>query len=154
MSARFRITGRHVLIVIVAFFSVTIAVNAVFVTAALRTFRGEEVPKAYLQGLDYNSVLERRAEQKALGWSSRVTLEEGRIRLEMTAPEGPLAGLVLEGGLKHPADKSLDRALAFEDQGGGLYEAEVEALPKGQWTFWTRTTEGPPFEAEQRIWTR
>lgn len=154
MSQGFRLTGRHVFFVLAAFFAVTIGVNAVFITAAVRTFRGEEVPKAYLQGLDYNTVLERRAAQKALGWTSRLTLEGDRLLLDMAAPDGALPGLVLEAGLKHPADKSLDHALAFENLGEGRYAASLAGVPEGHWTFWVRTNEGPPFEAEQRLWTR
>jgi nitrogen fixation protein FixH len=148
----FRLTGRHVLAMMVLFFGIIIAVNAFFVTMATRTFSGEEVSKAYLHGLDYNTVLERRAAQKALGWTSRVAVQEGTLLLTVAAPDGPVAGLALEGALKHPADTARDRPLVLTDAGEGRYTAPLGDIAKGQWTLWVQTTEGEPFEVEQRLW--
>ena len=64
------VRGWHVLVLIVLFFSVTIGVNATFITLAMRTHPGEDVPRSYYQGLNYNETLARRHEQAELGWSA------------------------------------------------------------------------------------
>ena len=47
-----KLTGRGVLLLVAGFFGVIIATNVIFITAALRTFRGEDEAKPYLQGVD------------------------------------------------------------------------------------------------------
>ena len=58
-----KLTGRGVLLILAGFFGVIILTNAIFITAAVRTFRGEDEAKPYLQGVEYNRTLVRRAEQ-------------------------------------------------------------------------------------------
>ena len=60
-SDGFRIRGWHVLAAMCAFFGVIIAVNAVFMTAALRTFPGEVSITPYEDGLAFNRQLAQQA---------------------------------------------------------------------------------------------
>ena len=60
-----RITGRHVLFAMLAFFAVVIGVNATMITYAVGTFSGEEEADAYRKGLDYNQTLARRSAEAA-----------------------------------------------------------------------------------------
>ena len=94
--------GWHVLVMIIAFFSVTIGVNATFITLALRTHPGEAVPRSYVQGLSYNDTLDRRRAQEALGWTARVNLVDRNILVAIAAEDGaPISGLNLAGTLVH-----------------------------------------------------
>ncbi|NOT42841.1 MAG: hypothetical protein HOP13_20365, partial [Alphaproteobacteria bacterium] len=68
--------GEHVLVMTLAFFGVTVAVNVMFTIYAIGTFSGEDVSKPYVRGLAYNRTLEARAAQTALGW--RATIEAVR----------------------------------------------------------------------------
>ena len=63
----FRIRGWHVLVAMVLFFGVITAVNAVFISAALRTYPGEVSVTPYEDGLAYNAKLARQAAQAKLG---------------------------------------------------------------------------------------
>lgn len=158
MSPRFRITGRHVLAALVGFFLVIIAVNAVFLHHALRTFPGEKEKKSYLQGLNYNDRLAARATQEALGWSA--TIEEARLtddlaRIEIlfsTARGAPLNGLSVSATLSRPASDREDQAIAFKTLGGGLYEAIMAAGP-GAWNLDGRAVNerGETFEFSSRL---
>lgn len=86
--------GVHVFAGIAAFFGVMILIQAVFVIQAVRTFPGEEVEKSYVQGLDYNATLERRAAQKKLGWSAEAGAEDGTLIIRLADRAGaPLTGL-------------------------------------------------------------
>jgi len=159
MTRRGELTGRHVLIGILAFFGVTFAVNAVFLTQALRTFPGEETEKSYLQGLEYNDVLAARAAQAELGWSARLVRASRNdditvIELAYTGADGaPLRGLSLSGSLRRPADAKLDRDLAFRPAGDGVYRAETEAVAPGLWEVQTVAKDafGAQFEVEARL---
>lgn len=148
------IKGRHVLIALIVFFGVIIAVDTVFVTTALRTFRGEDEPRSYVQGLNYNDVLERRAAQAELGWTatSAVTVQGVEVRVRDDAGN-PVSGLVMDARLRHPADSTLDLPLTLTETEAGRYAQDFN-VPAGRWTLVVSTPEGPPFELEQDIWLR
>lgn len=152
---RFVIKGRHVLFALLGFFAVIIAVNLVFIIMAVRTFSGEEVSRSYMQGLEYNQVIEARRAQAELGWQAGVNLADGEVLVEISRPGGsPVSGLFLEGSLRHPADTELDRALAFREREAGLYVAQAADLPDGQWILTARVEGDRPFEMEHRLWRR
>ncbi|TGY90583.1 hypothetical protein E5163_05545 [Marinicauda algicola] len=152
---RFVVRGRHVLFALVGFFAVVIAVNAVFIAFAVKTFSGEEVERSYVQGLEYNRVIEARRAQAELGWQAAVNMTGGQVLVEIARPDGsPVGGLFLEGALRHPADTGLDRPLAFRERETGLYVAEVSDLPEGQWILSAHVDGERPFEMEHRLWHR
>ena len=62
----FKITGWHVLFSVIAFFGVITAVNAVMISYAVKSFPGEDQKKSYMQGLQYNKVLEEKKLQEQL----------------------------------------------------------------------------------------
>ena len=68
--------GYHVLTTCLVVFAMVLAVNVLFVIKAYTTFSGEDEQKPYLQGVEYNAALERRALQARLGW--KATLEARR----------------------------------------------------------------------------
>ena len=74
--------GWHVLVMILIFFGITIGVNATFITMALRTHPGEDVPRSYMQGLEYNETLENRRIQSELGWTARFNLVDDELVFE------------------------------------------------------------------------
>ncbi|WP_297734740.1 FixH family protein [uncultured Maricaulis sp.] len=145
--------GWHVLILILVFFGVTIGVNATFVTLALRTHPGEDVPRSYVQGLNYNETLDRRREQEALGWTARVNLVERDVVVAIVAADGnPVSGLDLAGTLIHPADTSRDCPLAFAEARPGVYRVTLPCEGQGDWRLEAHNREGAPFEMVSELW--
>lgn len=139
--------GWHVLIMILMFFGVTIGVNATFVTLALSSHPGEDVPRSYVQGLNYNDTLDRRSAQEALGWSARVNLADGGLVLAIDDADGdPVAGLELSGQMIHPADTGSDCDLAFAEARPGIYRSQLVCGSSGDWRLRVHTVDGPPFE--------
>jgi len=152
------LTGRHVLLWLFAFFGVVIFTNAIFVTLAVKTLRGEDEEKPYLQGIAFNHTLAERAEQAELGWQAslaarRLPSSDVIIDLRVYSREhAPQSGLTLTGLLRHPVDEHLDRKFAFREVSPGLYQGRAVGLKTGNWDVVARSAAGAPFEASRRLW--
>jgi nitrogen fixation protein FixH len=153
------LTGRRVLLWLGGFFGLIITTNAIFITEAVKTFRGEDEQKPYLQGVQYNQTLAHRAEQARLGWHASIDarrLPAGQVEIlvELRHRDGsPETGAHLAGELRHPADENRDRALRFSQIASGLYQATALAQP-GNWDVLVSNAQGAPFQASRRLWLR
>lgn len=130
-----KLNGFHVLWMLIAFFGVTVGVNAVFIFSAVTSFRGEDVKGSYRQGLEYNQTLSERAAQDKLGWSVSANYVAEDDKLIVQLKDVDLAAVnvpVIEGILRHPTDLALDRPVVLNPRGQGQYTANVD-LPPGQW---------------------
>lgn len=154
--------GFHVLIVLLAFFGITIGVNVALTAYAISSFSGEDVSKPYQQGLEYNKALAARAAQSNLGWTALIDVQRvgkrgGAIVVTIKGKDhGARAGLTVEVMLRRPTDASLDRTVALQANGEGKYSGTVDGLAAGQWDVIARTSaeDGTPFEARRRIAVR
>lgn len=151
------IKGWHVLAMLLAFFGVTIAVNTALTIYAIGTFSGEDVPKPYLQGLDYNRTLEARAAQHALGWTATISGTrdgaDAAIAAHIAGRDGsPKSMLTAEAVLRRPTDARLDRTVPLVQMGDGNYEARVKDVAAGAWDIIVRAKDDSgAFEAERRV---
>lgn len=151
--------GWHVLAMLLAFFGVTIGVNAVFVTYALSTFSGEDISKPYLRGLAYNETLETRAAQAQLKWRASIEVtraDQTSAELVVTfadAGGAPLSALEVKAKLRRPTDARLDRDVTLAAIGDGRYRVRLDDVAAGQWDVIARVGGGETavFEAERRI---
>ncbi len=157
MQKQFRITGWHVLSMLVAFFLVIIIANTIFITLAVRSFPGEKEEKSYLQGLHYNDRIAARDAQSALGWTASIEqarLLDGEAHMEISFAVGdrPLNGLDVAATLSRPASAEGQQEVAFSALGAGRYRAIVEAGP-GVWNFEGRALnrQGEEFEFSSRL---
>lgn len=156
-----RITGFHVLLAMLGLFGVTLAVNALMVSSAIRSFSGEVVPKSYMQGLRYNETLKAHDAQRAAGLRAVISAtrdEHGRARIAfaVTHKDGePVRGLALTGRMTMPATGRGARAFTLEETAPGRYEAVIESLPAAHWDVAIADDGTPPqFEARNRLWIR
>jgi nitrogen fixation protein FixH len=149
--------GWHVLVMMLAFFGVTIAVNVVFTMYAIGTFSGEDVSKPYLKGLEYNRTLEARAAQAALGWKATIEAEHrnggATISTHIVDRDGQAkSALTVEAVLQRPTDARLDRTIDLSPAGDGNYRALAADLAPGVWDLIVRTKNGDvAFEARRRV---
>jgi nitrogen fixation protein FixH len=131
-------TGRKVLLWLVAFFVVVFAVNGVLVRAAISTFGGVETTSSYKAGLQFGQEVASAQRQDALHWqvSGKLTRNSaGFAVLDVTARDAnaaPLAGLSAQALLAHPADSRLDRAIPVRSIASGVFHGQAAAQP-GQW---------------------
>lgn len=156
---RQRLTGGGVLLWLIGFFGVIVAINVYFITMSITTFRGEDEQKPYLQGIEYNQTLARRAEQEKLNWSATISanrLTTGAVRVTVTIANAlghPQTQVKLSGELRHPADENRDRAISLHEVGGGRYQADIKGVSPGAWDVIVESaSKNQPFEAERRLW--
>lgn len=149
--------GWHVLVMMLAFFGVTIAVNVAFTIYALGTFSGEDVSKPYLRGLDYNRTLEARASQAALGWAATIEAvrENGGavIAAHIEDRDGQAkSALTVEAVLRRPTNARLDRTIELVPGDDGNYKAVASDLAPGAWDVIVRAKSADAvFEATRRV---
>ena len=135
-----QLTGRHVLLMVVAFFGVLILVNGIFIYQAVDTFRGEDVERSYRQGLDYNATIDARRTQASLGWTAEVEslptrsgTEMRRIKVNLLNSAGAAVSLDdMTGLLRHPVDTARDIPVTF---GGSDLSILQASAPAGRWVL-------------------
>jgi nitrogen fixation protein FixH len=132
------LTGRAVLLWLVAFFGVVFAVNGIMVKAATSTFGGVETSSSYKAGQVFEQEVARAGRQDARHWrvAGRIARDRnGEAVLDLTARDetgAPLTGLSATARLAHPADERLDRVIELARIGAGEFKGEAGASP-GQW---------------------
>ncbi|HEY2135353.1 MAG TPA: FixH family protein [Xanthobacteraceae bacterium] len=132
------VTGRTVLVCLVAFFGVVFAVNAVMVRAAISTFAGVETESSYQAGFTFTRDVAEARSQDALHWrvDARLTpLGNGNTRLQVEARDAAgrrLGGLVATARFVHPTDERGDRAVPLEESQPGEFRGSADAVA-GQW---------------------
>jgi len=151
------LTGRSVLIMLVAFFGVVIAVNIVMVRAAISTFGGVDTPSSYEAGLVFTAEEAAASAQDARGWKVTARLDPSASGVAATIDVRDSAGKAVTGvdvvaRLAHPIDERRDVALAIADLGGGTYRG-TGAAESGQWILDLDITRGAEhlFRSQNRV---
>lgn len=120
------IDGRTMSAILVAGFSVVIAVNFYAAYVAKQTFGGIVVENSYVASQNYNAWLQQAAEQRALGWTvDPARLPDGRIAL---SPVGIPAGAHITGHARHPLGGRPDQVLEFDAS-----HISTRPLAEGRW---------------------
>jgi nitrogen fixation protein FixH len=128
-----------------------VAVNGGLIYAALSTFTGVTVGRAYDKGRAYNDVLQEAARQEALGWRPEVQLTGGMLRVTVRDREGlPVPGR-LDGLLLRPLEGT-ELPLDLGAIAPGQWLAAVAPKP-GQWEARLRLTaaDGKRLDIRQRV---
>ena len=132
-SERKVFTGRHMAMIMIAFFGVVIAVNLVMARFAVTTYGGLVVDNSYVASQHYNEWLHRADQQERLGWDQSARLEQDRhIRLEMRKDGKPLDGLRVTATLMHPLGVEEPKTITFAPMIDGSLRSN-EAVPQGRW---------------------
>jgi nitrogen fixation protein FixH len=133
------LTGRAVLIWLLAFFAVVFTANGVMMKFALDTMSGTEVDSAYRAGLSFNAEAQaaRRQDERAWrvsGHAARNSDGAAVVRVEARDQAGvPLTGLTFFAALERPTDKRADRRFALAELQIGLYGGKAADIAPGQW---------------------
>jgi len=133
------LTGRMVLLILIAFFGTVIGVNVVMMRLAISTLPGTEVDSAYSASLGYEKEIAAARAQAARGWQVEAHVERGRdgaAIVQVAAKDNsgkPVSGLSFQGRLERPTDKRADQAVDLAEIGSGIYRGTAGQVAPGQW---------------------
>jgi nitrogen fixation protein FixH len=133
------LTGRKVLLMLVAFFGVVIGVNVTMMQLAIKTLPGTEVDSAYSASLAYQKEIAAAHDQDARKWQVDARVKraaDGGATLEVEAHDHdgrPVTGLTFEGRFERPTDKRADLSMELAEVGVGVYRGSMVAIAPGQW---------------------
>jgi nitrogen fixation protein FixH len=136
-SCRPPLTGRTVLISLIAFFCVVALANAIMIRAAVTTFSGVETGSAYQAGQNFKYEAEAARAQQERHWQVRADVRpaDGGTLIEIDARDAagrPLVGLEATAQLQHPTDRRADHSVALSEQTSGRFRGTAASLA-GQW---------------------
>jgi nitrogen fixation protein FixH len=132
-SVRKPFTGRHMAVIMVAFFGVVISVNVTMAVFAASTFGGKVVDNSYVATRQFNAWLDQARAQGRLGWRERVRLDaQRRVEVALAAGDSPLTGASVSADARHPVGRADDVALTFVEIAPGRYRSNGP-LPEGRW---------------------
>ncbi len=135
------IDGRHVLLVLCAFFGVIFLVNGIFAYLAIATFSGGDTSDPYRKGLRYNDTLAADERQAERGWQTDVAYDgtAGQLRVSLVDKAAePLSGLQVAVRLSRPATSKDDLHLRLKEVSHGVYAADVGLAPGCGSSPWPR----------------
>lgn len=132
------LTGRKVLLMLLAFFGVVIGVNMVMMQLAISTLPGSDVDSAYRASLAYEGEIVAAHDQSARNWKVEAHIEraDGAATLQVEVRDGQgraMSGLSFRGRFERPTDRRADQPVALAEAGNGIYRGGVTALAPGQW---------------------
>jgi nitrogen fixation protein FixH len=133
------LTGRKVLLMLIAFFGVVIAVNVIIAKLAIQTLPGTEVDSAYSASLAYENDIAAARDQNARNWKVDAHIQrgsDGGATLEVEAHDNsglPMSGLNFQGRFERPADRRADQAVTLAEVASGIYRGSAPMIGPGQW---------------------
>ena len=143
-------TGRHIDMILVAFFAVVIGVNLLMARYATSTFGGVVVENSYVASQNFNGWLKEAEREKALGWSAEARrLGDGKLAVSLTG--APAQGVVLTADARHPLGRMPDQLIQFDRLPDGSFTSR-EVLPAGRWRLRIEAVAGSQrWRAEQDV---
>jgi nitrogen fixation protein FixH len=149
-------TGRHMLMIMVAFFGVIIAVNIGMAKLAGASFGGLVVENSYVASQEFNGRLKQSREQVALQWTAALRIVDGAIRYRLTDRDRKAVSAVsISVQFRHPSYEAADWNVKLQPTGDGTFEA-VHAARDGTWNVQIDSDVGraTPYRDVRRITIR
>lgn len=138
----FRLTGRHVLTILLSVFGVIFAVNAYMISQAIESFPGTVTESSYRDSQHFNAEIAAGHAQAARGWkvdAAADRMPDGHVRLTVDARDAKgqtIPGVTFKARLEHPANRAFDRHAVLAPTGGeGRFEGTVTDIAPGKWTL-------------------
>ncbi len=145
---QFQLTGGHVLAMLVVFFGIIFAVNALLVYQAETSWTGLLPGNGYEASIKYNAEAKKARAMLAKGW--KTTLEvtpEKRLAITLNTRDGkPVTGLETKVKLGRPVGYRQDREISLRERKMGVYSTR-EPLKPGAWRI-----DAQFFRAGKLVW--
>jgi nitrogen fixation protein FixH len=126
-------TGRHMLMIMFAFFGVIILANITMVYFATYSWTGLVVKNSYVASQEFDATTAK-LEQAAANVHVKISYKDGKTAIALADNAGHLvnaSNVTLKLG--RPSHEGDDRVILLTKVGDGTYEAD-HILAKGQWS--------------------
>lgn len=146
-------TGRHMLLVMIAFFGVIIGVNITLAVFSSTTWSGLVVPNSYVASQQFQVKRDALAAQQALGWKPHFSYAPGAARFILSDAAGKPVDLgTVTIQVNRPIGTREDVNVQVAPGPDGAYMAEMN-LGAGVWDALVSTpvTAQGPFEFRHRF---
>jgi nitrogen fixation protein FixH len=146
-------TGRHMLLLVGAFFGVVITVNVGMAVMAARSWTGLVVPNSYVASQQFEGKRLAHERQRAAGWQATLAVSPGLVRLMILDAAGRPVDLGrVSLALNRPVGGHDDRAVELSRTPDGAYVAPLDLAP-GTWEARVSAPGTPlgPFELHERF---
>jgi nitrogen fixation protein FixH len=133
------LTGRMVLLILIAFFGVVIGVNVTMARLAISTLPGTEVDSAYSASLAYEKEIAAARDQDARAWKVNARVQrdpDGGATVQVDARDNhgvPMSGLKFQGRFERPTDRRADQPVGLTEVASGIYRGSAPLIAPGQW---------------------
>jgi nitrogen fixation protein FixH len=151
-----KLTGRMVLIILLAFFGTVIAVNLTLLRFAVSTFSGIGEKNAYMAGVSHDRQLAAARAQDQRAWKVDASLQRvslGRTLVSVARTDaGAQTDLAVTARFEHPSDGRQDRESTLEQAGSRAWRGVLD-LPAGAWdlTIEMRAGDAVLFRSRDRV---
>jgi nitrogen fixation protein FixH len=146
-------TGRHMLLIMLAFFSTIITVNVTMAMFATGSWTGLVVKNSYVASQQFNEKAAAAREQAALGWTERLDVAHGELRWALNDAGSKTVSLKGATAVLHrPVSGQHDLSLDLRPDGSGGLVAKVD-LADGAWIVEVEADAGlaRPYRSVRRI---
>jgi nitrogen fixation protein FixH len=121
-AGRKEFTGRHMLLLMLAFFGVIISVNMVMALLAMKSWTGLIVRNPYVASQQFNERVAEARAQASLGWHPELEIADGVVTYRITDGSGRAVSLgAVTIRLNRPVGTRNDTLLKLERGKGGLW---------------------------------
>lgn len=135
-------TGWHMLAIMVAFFSVIIAVNLTMAFFAQSSWTGFVVENTYVASQQFNQKAAEGRAQAALGWNPELTMADGEIQYRLVDGNGnAVTASQVIANFRRPVSDLEDQDVVLVLQSDGSFSAPVD-LGDGVWIVEIHTEAG------------
>lgn len=134
-----KITGKTVILAMIAFYGVIISVNSLFIFFAIDTWPGLTTEDSYKKGLAYNQTIDAAAKQSAMGWNSIVTVDaatntDKTIIIRMTEDaDTPIGKLVVTAKMERAVGDHKTQIITLSETAPGEYSGTFKEPAEGRW---------------------
>jgi nitrogen fixation protein FixH len=126
-------TGRHMLIIMLAFFAIVFAANMTLVYFANHSWTGLVVKNSYVASQEFNKTTAS-LEQAAANVHADLKYQNGQMSVTLTDNDGnAVNGVNMKVTLGRPSHEGEDKTFILQAQGNGVHIADP-ALARGQWS--------------------
>jgi nitrogen fixation protein FixH len=126
-------TGRHMLLIMLAFFATIVAANMTMVYFATQSWTGLVVKNSYVASQQFNETTDK-LEKAAAGVHCKLDYAKGELSIVLADTMGKAVnGTNVKLKLGRPSHEGEDHVVSLTARGDGVYVADHE-LAQGQWS--------------------